>query len=170
MNGGVLDLEVSRLRYDPAAPPESRLRCNMVARLREGVWDCPLLPFPVNDLSAVVSVEDRVVTIKHARGSNGNTTLSACGVVVLDGNKKGAMDLRVELDDLELDDDRLRRKTPAEYAELWDLFKPQGRVNLSVHVTRPDCRCARRLDGQGPLSRCRGDLSAFSLSARPPHR
>ncbi len=140
LNGGVLDLEVSRLRYDPAAPPESCLRCNMVARLREGVWDCPLLPFSVNELSAVVSVEDQVITIKHARGSNGNTTLSAAGVIVLEGNKKGAVDLHVELDDLELDDDRLRRRTPADYADLWNLFKPQGRVNLAVHVTRPDSR------------------------------
>jgi hypothetical protein len=137
LNGGVLDLEVSRLVYDPAAPRESCLQCNMVARLREGVWECPLLPFTVNELSAVVSVEDRVITIKHARGSNGNTTLSAQGVIVLDGAKKGAVDLHVQLDDLELDDDRLRKKTPAEYAELWGLFKPQGRVDLNLHVSRP---------------------------------
>jgi hypothetical protein len=140
LNGGVVTLEVNRLLYNPAAPPESRLRCNMVAHLREGVWECPQLPLTVNDLSAVVIVDDRVITIKDARGSNGNTNLSASGVIVLDGNNKGSMDLHVELDDLELNDDRLRKKTPPEYAELWDLFKPQGRINVGVHVTRPDAR------------------------------
>ena len=136
LTSGVLDLELNRLLYHPGAPPEDRLRCNMVARLRDGVWDCPLLPFPVNNLSAVVTIEDRVITIKHGRGSNGNTNLSARGVIVIEGNKKGFTDLQVELDELELDDDRLRRKTPPEFAELWDLFKPQGRINVGVHVTR----------------------------------
>ena len=135
---------------------------NMVARLREGVWECPLLPFTVNDLSAVVNVENRVMTIKHARGTNGNTTLSAAGVIVLDGPNKSAVDLHVQLDDLELDDDRLRKKTPAEYKDLWDLFKPQGRVDSPSHVT-PSRRRTRRydLDGQGPLPRCRGGSIAI---------
>ena len=103
LNGGVVDLELSRLVYHPADPPETRLRCNMVARFREGVWECPQLPFSVNDLSAVVTVEDQVITIKDARGSNGNTNISASGVIVLDENKQGVMDLHVNLDDLELD-------------------------------------------------------------------
>ena len=140
----------------------------MVAQFREGVWECPELPFTVNDLSAVVTIEDRVITIKHARGSNGNTTLSAGGVIMLDGNKKGSMDLHVNLDDLELDDERLRKKTPAEYMELWDLFKPKGRMNLACARVPARAGGTGRLDCQGPLSRRRGGLSAFSLSARPP--
>ena len=136
LNGGVVDMELNRLLYDPALPPESRLRCNMVARLREGVCECPELPFTVNNLSANVSIEDRLLTIKHASGTNGNTTLTAAGVVMLDGTKKGPMDLHVKLEDLELGDERLRKRTPDEYMELWDLFKPKGRVNLALQVTR----------------------------------
>ena len=136
LNGGVVDLTVHRLRYDPASPPESRLQFNMVARLRDGVWECPQLPFSVNNLSADVSIEERAITIKHARGTNGNTVIRASGVVALNGTEKGSMNLHVNLEDLELHDDRLRQRTPPEYMELWDLFKPHGRVNLDVHVTR----------------------------------
>ncbi len=164
LTGGVLDLELNRLLYQPTGPPEGRLRCNMVARLREGVWDCPLLPFPVNNLSAVVTVEDRVITIKHARGSNGNTNLSASGIIVLEGNKKGFMDLRVDLDDLELDDDRLRRKTPAQFVDLWDLFKPQGRINVGVHVTRP--RADAPVDWTARV-RCRDVAAVYRLFPYP---
>ena len=137
LNGGVVNLELNRLVYNPANPPESRLSCKMAAHVFDGVWECPLLPLTVNDLSAVVIVDDRVITIKHARGSNGNTTMSADGVVVLDENMKGFMDLQVGFDDLELHDDRLRNKTPPEYSDLWDLFKPEGRINVAVHATRP---------------------------------
>ena len=41
----------------------------------------------------------------------------------------------VDLTDLELDQ-RLRDHTPAEYDELWDVFKPRGRVNAAVHLVR----------------------------------
>ncbi len=137
LNGGLVDLTLNRMIYVPADPPESRLRCSLVARLREGVWECPELPFTVNDLSAEVAIEERVVTIKYARGTNGNTALTADGVIRLDGDKKDAIDLHVNLDDLELDDERLRKRTPDDYMELWDLFKPKGRVNVDLRVARP---------------------------------
>ena len=135
LNGGVIDLEVNRFRYDPASPPASRMRYNMTVRLRDGVWECPDLPFPVNDVSALVSVEDRVLSIKSAHGTNGMTTLSAAGVITLDGLKHESLDLRVNLHDLELDD-RLRKWTPEEYKDLWDLFKPRGRVDIALNVAR----------------------------------
>lgn len=78
-----------------------------------------------------------IVTIKYARGTNGNTALTADGVIRLDGDKKDAIDLHVNLDDLELDDERLRKRTPDDYMELWDLFKPKGRVNVDLRVARP---------------------------------
>ena len=136
LNGGVVDLTVDHLRYDPAKPPESQIACNMLARLREGVWECPQLPFSVNNLSADVSIEETAITVKNARGINGNTAISADGVCVLNGNKKGSMNFHVNLDDLELADDRLRKRTPPEFVKLWDLFQPRGRVNLDIHVRR----------------------------------
>ena len=135
LNGGVIDLDVHRFRYDPAAAPEHRKRYSMTARIREGVWDCPNLPFPINDLAALVSIEDRVLTIKRAHGTNGMTTLDAEGVMTLDGIERTSMNLHVNLDDLELDD-RLRNRTPDEYKELWELFKPRGRINIELNLAR----------------------------------
>ena len=135
--GGVVDLKLNRLLYNPANPPESRLRCNMVARLREGVWECPELPFPVNDLSAVVSVEEHVVTIKHARGTNGNTTLTADGVIVA-----GRRQERLDGSARQSRRPGARRRPPSQAEprtnsmELWDLFKPKGSVNVDLHVAR----------------------------------
>ena len=169
LNAGVLDLKVNRLEYDPAKPPGNRLSYNVGARLRDGVWNCPDLPFQVNDLSADVNVEDNVLTIKHAQGSNGMTSLRADGVIAIDEFKQGPMHLHVTLDDLELDD-RLRVRTPAEYKELWDVFKPEGQSRRHVRRGPLEDRGTARLESDGLLSRCRGGLSAVSLSSRPSDR
>ena len=41
LNSGVVDIELKRFRYDPTAAPGSRLSYQALARLREGVWECP---------------------------------------------------------------------------------------------------------------------------------
>ena len=76
---GVLDLDRVRASYDAKAPADRRLHYDVQARLREGVWNCPKLPFPVNDLSAAFDVEDGLLTIHRAEGYNGVTTLRAGG-------------------------------------------------------------------------------------------
>ncbi len=81
LTGGVLDLEVKRAIYDPVAPAGDRLHYAMSARLREGVWECPHLPFSVNKLSAILGVEDGLITIEHAEGFHGETTLRAKGTM-----------------------------------------------------------------------------------------
>ena len=83
LNGGVVDLELTRFCFDPSAAADRRLRYQAQARIREGVWECPKLPFPLNDLSALVSVEDGVMTIKYAQGSNGRTSVHADGSLAL---------------------------------------------------------------------------------------
>jgi hypothetical protein len=136
LNGGVVDLELSRFGFDPSAAADSRCRYQAQARLRNGVWECPKLPFPLTELSALVNLEDGVMTIKHAQGSNGKTTLRVeDGTLSLNDPQRGLMDLRVKLTDLELDH-RLRKHTPPEYDELWDAFKPRGRVDAEVRVVR----------------------------------
>ncbi|MFI5459550.1 MAG: AsmA-like C-terminal region-containing protein [Isosphaerales bacterium] len=135
LNNGVVDVELDQFCYDPTAAPGRRLRYQALAQMREGVWECPKLPFRVNDLSALIGIEDGVVTIKHARGSNGQTILRAEGTLGIDDPTHGPLDLRVGLIDLELDQ-RLRDKTPPEYDDLWDVFKPRGRVSAALHVVR----------------------------------
>ena len=135
LNGGVADVELLHFRYDPKASPSKRLVYGALARLREGVWDCPKLPFAINDLSALVSLENDVLTIKHAHGSNGPMSVRAEGSIVLGESTRMPLDLRLKITDLELDD-RLRKKTPAEYDDLWDVFKPRGRINAALNLLR----------------------------------
>jgi hypothetical protein len=135
LNSGVVDIELKRFGFDPTAAPARRLSYQAQARIREGVWECPKLPFPVNELSAVIGVEDGILSIKHAQGSNGQTSLRAEGTIGLGDPAHSPLDLRIDLTDLELDQ-RLRDNTPAEYDELWDVFKPSGRVKAEVHVVR----------------------------------
>jgi hypothetical protein len=137
LNSGLVDLELHQFRYNPAALAQSRLRYQAVARLREGVWECPHLPFPIDNLSALVTAEDGVLTLSHVQGTNGQTTLRAEGIIALQEPKHMPMDLRVELSDLPLDA-RLRKWTPTEHDELWDVFKPRGRVDAVLQVVRPD--------------------------------
>ena len=83
LNSGVVDIELDRFRYDPAAAPGRRVSYRAAARLRDGVWECPNLPFFVNELSADLRLEDGLLLIKHAQGSNGQTGLRVEGSVGL---------------------------------------------------------------------------------------
>ncbi len=133
LNGGVVDLELSRFSYDPTATSADLLHYQVQARLRDGVWECPKLPFFINDLSAQLTVEDGVMTIKHAQGTNGGTTLGIKGTVGLDDVGQSPINLCIDATARELDQ-RLRARTPLEYDELWDVFRPRGQVNAEVRV------------------------------------
>jgi len=136
LNNGVVDLELNRFRYDPTGLPGDLLKYQASVKIREGVWDCPILPFTVNDLEASLSIEDGVLSIEHAQGSNGKTTLRANGKIGVTEFERFPLELRLKLFDLELDK-RLRKRTPSEYDNLWDVFDPHGSVDASVHLARP---------------------------------
>src|SRR6185312_3283515 len=105
-------------------------------RLREGVWQCPKLPYPVNNLSAAFDLEDGMLTLRRAEGYHGMTTLRARGRARRSDPNREPMDLHVELSDFELDRRRLRDWTPPEYRELWDLFQPSGLIGAEIDVSR----------------------------------
>ncbi len=135
LNRGEIDLEIRKLAIHPGAPPDRCFDYDMVARLNGGVWECPSLPFAVNDLSALVALTNGLVAIKHAQGSNGNTILRASGSLVPDQGSGFPFDLRLELVQLELDR-RLQDWTPPQFAELWDVFKPHGLVDANIRLVR----------------------------------
>jgi hypothetical protein len=135
LNGGVVDLDRVQASYDPKAPAGDRLHYAVQARLRDGAWNCPKLPYPVNSLAAAFDVEDGLLTIHRAEGYNGVTTLRARGSMRLGDPRREPMDLRVELLDLVLDQ-RLRDRTPPEYNELWDIFRPSGHIGAEIQLTR----------------------------------
>ena len=75
------------------------------------------------------------MTIKHAEGRNGNTILRAEGSLALGQAATCPFDLQLDLVQLEMDE-RLQERTPAQFAELWDVFKPHGQVDASIHLVR----------------------------------
>ncbi len=135
LNRGEIDLELHRLALHPGAPRDHRLEYDVQARLHGGVWECASLPFPVNELSAVVAISNGLVTINHAEGVNGKAILRAQGSLALGQSATRPFDLRLDLLQLEMDR-RLQGSTPADFAELWDVFKPRGLVDASIHLAR----------------------------------
>ncbi len=135
LNRGEIDLEIRKLAVHPGAPRDRRFDYDMVARLNGGVWECPSLPFAVNDLLARVALSNGLVTIDHAQGSNGNTILCASGSLVPGHGSACPFDLQLEMVQLELDK-RLKDRTPPQFAELWDVFKPHGVVDANIRLIR----------------------------------
>jgi hypothetical protein len=120
--------------YDPAAAV--KVRYQVAAQLRAGAWSCPRLPFPINDLSARLSVRDGVLKIERAEGFNGTTVVRVHqGQVVLSDPERAPLDLRIDVVDLELDQ-RLKKWTPPDQAGLWEEFRPAGRLSVGLRVVR----------------------------------
>lgn len=134
LTGGEVDVEAREVVYDPAATP--RLKYDVSAEVRSGVWGCPSLPFTINDLSASISARDGVLWIEQAQGYNGATTVRAeRSRIVMGDPKHMPLSLQLSVTDLELDQ-RLRDKTPPELDELWSLYSPRGRISAAVNLLR----------------------------------
>jgi len=134
LKSGEVDLHISRVAYDPVATPP--LRYEVSARIRSGVLDCPKLPFPINDLTGGLTVRDGLLTIDRADGNNGTTAVRITkGQFQLGDLSQNPFELSLEVFDLEFDK-RLREKTPPEFDELWDVFRPRGRINAAINLVR----------------------------------
>lgn len=135
LKSGDVDVELASLAFRPAAAPGSQLAYDLKVQLRGGSCRCPHLPFPIDDLSARIGFDGRALTIDHAEGSNGATRVRASGWIDASDPEAGPLAMHVEADELDLDD-RLKQKTPRQFLELWDVFKPQGRVDLKADLSR----------------------------------
>jgi hypothetical protein len=170
LTGGEVDIRLAQGIYDPNDP--AKIRYDASARLRGGVWNCPKLPFPLNDVVASLAVRDGVLTIQRAEGYNGTTTARVeRGMFTLSDPEHGPFDLLLHVIDLELDP-RLRARTPPKFAELWDIYKPRGRISVSLQAIRErkdgpvgygmrvDCRDVAMLfrDFKYPLDHVQGTL------------
>ncbi|WP_435008855.1 AsmA-like C-terminal region-containing protein [Tundrisphaera lichenicola] len=141
--GGEVDANLASLNFDPEATPS--LRYAGSARLRYGTWKCDKLPFPINDISADVEVRDGRLAVTRASGIDGATSFRLKGRITLDDPVGGPFECRLEAKNLPLDE-RLRRFTPGEHKEIWDLYFPEvgkspsiaaGWVNAVVEASRP---------------------------------
>lgn len=135
LKSGDVDVELNELAFRPGADPADRLAYDLRVQLRGGSCRCPQLPFPIDDLSARVGFDGKTLTIDHAEGSNGATRVRASGWLAAGDPASAPMSLHVEADYLDLDE-RLKQKTPQQQLELWDVFKPRGRVDLRADISR----------------------------------
>jgi hypothetical protein len=136
LQGGEADLTLRSLTYDHKA--RIPLHYDAVATLRSGVWKCPNLPFPINELDATVAIKDGVATIERSKGRDGTTSLRATGTVGLLDPAKAPFHVGLEIDDLELE--RVHEWSIDTFdktaRDIWNDFRPKGRVDLSIDVTR----------------------------------
>ena len=135
LTAGEADVRINSLIYDPAAAV--KVRYDVAGRLVGGVLNCKkFLPFPINDLTAGFALKDGEFTLDRAEGSFGGTTVHLDrGRFRLGDPERMPFDLELEIADLELDQ-RLRDWTPPQFAGLWKLFRPAGRLSVAVSAGR----------------------------------
>ena len=134
LTAGEIDLTIGRVVFDPNAAP--RVRYDVSGRLHGGVWNCPKLPFPLNDLVAGFAARDGLFSLAGAEGFYGTTAVRVeKAVVALDDPERGPFALELEVWDLKLDD-KLRAKTPPPLDAVWREFEPRGRVTVRARATR----------------------------------
>ena len=134
LTGGEVDLRFGRVTFDPMATP--RIGYDVSGRLRAGVWNCPKLPFPLNDLAVGFTVRDGVLALNRAEGHYGETTVRLDhGRFDLREPDRAPFDLALEVLDLKLDD-KLRDWTPPEFQDVWKGFRPSGRLSVAVKAVR----------------------------------
>ena len=159
----MVDLDLRRASYDPKAPAGNRLHYAVQARLRDGVWECPKLPYPVNNLSAVVDVEDGLLTHQARRGLQRQDDPPRQGTMRLGDPRREPMDLHVELTDLELDRAAPQPDAPRVRRALGRLPAQRARRRRDRRRSRR-ARRAGRAGREGHLPRRRGELPPFPLS------
>lgn len=136
LNAGEFDLTIGHVAYDPAA--RSPIQYDVSGRLRGGTWNCPKLPFPLNDLSGKFSARDGVFTIARAEGYYGTTVIRVTdSSFSLGDTENGPLELDLEVVDLKLDE-KLKEKTPPPLDGIWQEFDPSGRINVRVNAARAE--------------------------------
>lgn len=134
LTAGEIDLTIGRVVFDPNATP--KLHYDVSGRLRSGVWNCPRLPFPLNDLVAGFAVRNGLFTLGGAEGFYGTTAVRVeKAAVSLDDPERGPFALQMEVWDLKLDE-KLRAKTPPPLDAIWREFEPRGRVTVRAKASR----------------------------------
>ena len=133
--GGQADIVLRGLVLDPKATP--RLRYDVGARLRSGVWKCDKLPFPITDLAADLAVRDGIATIESASGHDGSSTVHASGTIALSDPATAPFSMAFDVDDLEIA--RVRdwaiRTLPTVRTIAAD-FRPNGRIDVDARLSR----------------------------------
>ncbi len=139
LDRGEVDVNVARLVIDPQAP--TPVDYEVALSLREGLWDCPKMPFPLSKVAGSATITPRSIRVHQADGYNGKTVVRLSSATFSPTDlATGPMDMRVKVVNLDLDE-RLKKKTPPKLYDLWGHFSPPGRTNLgqvnaTIHAFR----------------------------------
>ena len=172
LSAGEVDANWSALEIRPG--DSHPVRCDGSIRLRRGIWNCPKLPFPINDVSVDVEVRDGQVYVTSAKGVDGTTALSIRGKFGLDCSAQDPFEVAADITGLQLDN-RLRAKTPGDLLDLWDLYFPEVApveegergADQRVNPGGPGRAGGRGGPGRGRRPRRRGDaVQALPLPRR----
>ena len=147
---GEVDLRVGHVVYDPAATPRSAIRS---PRAPLGIVEVPQASVPdQRPLGEPRGSRWRALDRAGRRLQRQHGRPHPSGTVVLGDPERAALDLRIDILDLELDQ-RLRDWTPKQHDELWDIF-------------------ARRAAERGPADRprARGRTAGLRHAHRLPRR
>lgn len=132
LDGGLADVSLGHCLYDPTAGRP--LQYDLEVRLHGGTLDLPELPFALNDVEMTVRARDGTAQVK-LQANNGRTEVGARGEVSLDDPESGPFSLGIDVTHLELDE-RLRARTPDQFRDFWEQFRPKGRVDVYARVVR----------------------------------
>ncbi len=134
LTGGEADLWFRRITFDPKATPT--IGYDVSGRLRAGVWNCPKLPFPINDLAVGFTIRDGLLTLNRGEGHYGATTVRLDHARFdIHDPKNAPFDLALEVIDLKIDE-KLRAWSPPEFNDVWKGFRPSGRLSASIEAAR----------------------------------
>jgi len=133
LKSGEADIQ-TQLTFDETASPQIKYKVD--TQIRSGVLNCPHLPFPINDLSAALSVENGLLRIERAQGVNGSTIVRLKeSTVELGDSEEPPLNVQLSVTDLELDK-RLQTWTPDHLKPLWVDYAPRGRIDAAATVVR----------------------------------
>ncbi len=133
LTGGIIDLTLHDLAFN--SDTQIIHRKSASARVQSGVVNCPKMPFPLNNLRGTLRLKDDLVTIEETEADNGPTHLWVSGMFSTGDPADTPFDLKLVVKELELDE-RLKAWTPQAEKQLWDEFKPAGRLNLNGRASR----------------------------------
>ena len=140
---GRLDLVLEHLTSSRTSNPP--IDYAIRSSLRDGVWRCDRLPFPLSDVSGSTRVENGRLDVTWAEARYGRTVVRLHRGALdlgLEEPSDGPLDLDISLIDLDLDS-KLKSQLPADLQKVWKDFTREGqdalgRISLRAQVSRSE--------------------------------
>jgi hypothetical protein len=137
---GAVDID-TKVRLQPETP----LRYEVTARLRDCSVRHPRLPAPLDKLCTTIRIAGGNVSIEKATARSGSMTFAASGKAQL-SNPANSFEATIAAKNVPITDE-LVRKLPPKMMDLKHMFLPEGRVDVSMKLARKEGHWAKTSDG-----------------------